>query len=118
MKLEELSAKIRDHLIAQNAQSLNPKDHHACAYRGDNGASCAVGCLIPDDLIVPEWEGKSYAVYEPVIESLYGLGDNPYLSLILEGWQRYHDNDYGIWVERGGGTYIDSPTEAHNRILA
>jgi hypothetical protein len=28
-----------------------------CKYRGDNGAKCAAGCLIPDSLYTPDMEG-------------------------------------------------------------
>lgn len=31
-----------------------------CAYRGENGTKCAVGCLIPDDKYYPAIEGITY----------------------------------------------------------
>jgi hypothetical protein len=31
-----------------------------CAYRGDDGTSCAIGCLIPDNIYDPEIEGRGF----------------------------------------------------------
>lgn len=45
---------VAEHLLRQGRKSL---DNFACAYRGENGAKCAVGVVIPDTLYEPEIEG-------------------------------------------------------------
>ena len=50
--------KMYDHLIKQGRKSTGAK-WDGCAYRGDQGTMCAVGCLISDEEYVPEMEYKS-----------------------------------------------------------
>jgi hypothetical protein len=45
------------HLRKQGCQSLQEGEDGGCAYRGDGGTMCAVGCLITDDEYDPRWEG-------------------------------------------------------------
>lgn len=57
-----------------------------CAYRGKNGAKCAVGLFIPDDKYSEDFEG----------ESIYQIGEGlfQYMPLSIEGMaklQREHD---------------------------
>lgn len=59
MTLKQVFTRVRDHLLAQNAQSVRAADHTACAYRGLNGLSCAVGCLIDDAHYQSEFEGMA-----------------------------------------------------------
>jgi hypothetical protein len=71
-KMQSDLNKMHDHLINQGRRSVvvmydadtYPRDPAvACAYRGDDGAMCAVGCLISDGLYDPEMENLSaYAV--------------------------------------------------------
>ena len=49
----EIYDYVRAHLLRQGVRSMNGS---TCAYRGDNGTSCAAGCLIPDELYRPEME--------------------------------------------------------------
>jgi hypothetical protein len=44
----EVFERVRDHLLRQMGTSYM---HGTCAYRGEEGLSCAVGCLILD------WQG-------------------------------------------------------------
>ncbi len=52
----ELFERVRAHLLNQNRRSV---DAHGCAYRGTDGLSCAVGCLIKDEFYNSEMEGKN-----------------------------------------------------------
>lgn len=59
MELREIFDKVKAHLVQQNKKSMdsNSPGNAVCAYRGINGASCAVGCLIPDSLYTEQIEG-------------------------------------------------------------
>lgn len=65
MTPQEIFDKVATHLLTQNhkAQTLladtNGDSSLACAYRSYDGRSCAVGCLIPDDMYDPAIEGTS-----------------------------------------------------------
>ena len=55
---------VVNHLAAQGTQSMSGGDpdtnrEAGCAYRGDNGTKCAVGCLIPDDMYNPKMENAT-----------------------------------------------------------
>lgn len=63
MNQQEIFNKVVTHLAQQGVQSIDINtrtDEYAgdCAYRGDNGAKCAVGCLILDQFYRPEIEGE------------------------------------------------------------
>lgn len=55
MNKQELFEKVANHLIGQNKRSID--DSGKCKYRGNDGTSCSIGCLIPDDLYTPFIEG-------------------------------------------------------------
>lgn len=69
MNKQEVFEKVAKHLLKQNAKAraivhdTDPdaiyNDIPGCAYRGDNGTKCAVGCLIPDELYKPDFENIS-----------------------------------------------------------
>lgn len=58
MNKQELFTRVVTHLRLQGKQSMTP-DHVICAYRGADGTSCAVGCLIPDDQYSDAIEGNN-----------------------------------------------------------
>lgn len=45
------------HLLTQNKKAK--LSAIACAYRGEDGTKCGIGCLIPDDRYLPSMEGKT-----------------------------------------------------------
>lgn len=53
---QELFDKVATHLLTQNAKSQ--ESDGTCAYRGENGTKCSIGCLIPDDKYDEDFEGK------------------------------------------------------------
>ena len=57
MNSQEIFDKIATHLFTQGEQSA--KKIGACLYRGPNGTSCAVGCLIPDEEYLLDMENKT-----------------------------------------------------------
>lgn len=59
MTEQEIFNKVYLHLKKQGckAGTMTAFKSFNCAYRGPNNTSCAVGCLIPDELYDPEIEG-------------------------------------------------------------
>lgn len=49
MQNQEAFDKVVRHLFTQKVKSELEDGGLYCAYRGNNGTKCAVGCLIPDD---------------------------------------------------------------------
>lgn len=89
--------RIVKHLLQQGRQSIN--DFGSCRYRGENGASCAVGCLITDEAYYPSMEGaeaRHLSVLNAVEESLNmpsgRLTKTDRFSEFLREAQIIHDN--------------------------
>lgn len=59
MTRQEIFNTIADHLLTQlrPAMRIGTK---MCAYRSADGATCAVGCVIPDAYYAPEMEGTDF----------------------------------------------------------
>ena len=69
---EKLFTIAADHLMAQGVRSVKSTagsttgmyHNSSCAYRGDNGTKCAIGCLIKDEFYSPGFENKTVVVDE------------------------------------------------------
>lgn len=66
MNNQEAFNKVYKHFITDgNPRSLSVDNFNSaieiCAYRGGNGAKCALGCLIPDELYHPSFEGRDWS---------------------------------------------------------
>lgn len=65
MNVQEIFNKVVTHLAQQGVRSIGgEKDMGVatsakCAYRGSNGTSCAIGCLILDQFYYPDMEGEA-----------------------------------------------------------
>jgi hypothetical protein len=59
---QEIFDKVAKHLLTQNRQA---KGKTGCAYRGDNGDKCAIGCLIPDEDYGPKMENGAPRIGDP-----------------------------------------------------
>lgn len=61
----EIFDRVKDHLLTQGVRSSRPMiadngyRHTMCTYRGPEGRSCAIGCLIPDEAYDETIEGLS-----------------------------------------------------------
>jgi len=73
MTLQEIFTKVKAHLLAQDVKSVDGGGGGRCAYRGDGGTKCAVGCLIKDGVYCPELEGHSVTRH-PVQAALIASG--------------------------------------------
>ena len=58
MNLQQIFDKTASHLLKQGIQSTLADDNDSCAYRGQDGSMCAVGCLINNDAYRWNLEGK------------------------------------------------------------
>ena len=54
----EIFNTVRSHLIKQNCRSIDAF-LGTCKYRGTHNMSCAVGCLLSDDVYATDLEGMS-----------------------------------------------------------
>lgn len=73
-----------------------------CAYRGNDGAKCAVGLWIPDDMYNPSWENMGMyglSMCNDFVEMMASVGINTHPQStegeLLNDLQRFHDNYLG-----------------------
>ena len=52
----EIWERVSAHLLRQGRRATRDGGYHGCMYRGRDGTSCAVGCLIPDEAYDPDME--------------------------------------------------------------
>jgi hypothetical protein len=90
--------KVVTHLRTQGKPAIRMNgDDEYCAYRTDDGLSCAAGCLIPDAYYSPEFEDKKASALssenlgEAPGSALIKAGYGEHLELILD-MQRAHDS--------------------------
>jgi len=88
MDNQEVYDKVKAHLLSQGRKSLNANGQ--CAYRGENGAMCAVGVLIPDSMYSRSMEGAACNAVE-LRDVLDNLGINREFARRL---QQIHDDVY------------------------
>jgi hypothetical protein len=100
---KEILVRVRDHLLKQNERSILPGSKHKCAYRGQRGLACAIGCLIVDPYYNKDLENlpaSAEKVERAVADSL-GInkssiykGGNMDMRLVrvLADLQSIHDN--------------------------
>lgn len=128
MKLLHISEKIRDHLIKQNAQSV---DQTRCRYRDGVNNMCAVGCLLTDDVYSPDLENKGagHDLIKTAVKQSLKI-DLDYHSIeLLKSWQTYHDSayfsdihglslNYSVWIAQGSlPDSPHSPEVMHNHLV-
>lgn len=60
MNKQEIFDTVARHIFTQGVPGghTDLQNNFACQYRGTGGTSCAVGCLIPDDVYRSEMEGN------------------------------------------------------------
>lgn len=85
--------KVALHLLNQGMKSVN--DNGDCMYRGGNGRSCAIGCLITDDVYNDSVEGetsRSIGVLNMLYQSNPAIIGIDQVHDLIEDLQRLHDN--------------------------
>ena len=88
---------VAKHLITQGKVSLD-RTGIACAYRGNGGTKCAIGCLIPDEDYSHLFEGFSiqtykYATFDGAINISTLMQELGYDLMLLKSLQGVHDNN-------------------------
>lgn len=56
MNAQDVFDVVVTHLYRQGRRATS---NEVCVYRADDGSSCAVGCLIPDEAYTPDLEGSN-----------------------------------------------------------
>lgn len=101
MNYQRIYEKVARHLLKQKAQSIA---NGGCAYRGENGLKCAIGCLIPDRLYRPEFDTEQFSVWDlmqqPELSRLWKTNDESQVDAsFLTKLQSIHDDHCpGLWV--------------------
>jgi hypothetical protein len=112
---QEVFDVVAKHLLIQNAKSMIKNMYLTdlmCAYRGKNGAKCAVGILIPDELYAPDMEGTT--IDGPVIRmALKKVVSSEVHYNLIEALQNVHDkscpDDWKMNLENVAVTYNLDP---------
>lgn len=104
---QEIFNQVAEHLMTQGAQSVirSKNLERICAYRGDGGLKCAIGCLIPDDYYSPDMEGagvfENVALLRVLITvGIYHPGNALRLRFLLD-LQDVHDESFDFDDEGG-----------------
>lgn len=91
--------KVVLHLLKQGMKSVNEAGD--CMYRGGNGRSCAIGCLISDDVYHASAEGetsRNINVLNMLYQSNPSILGVTNIHDLIEDLQRVHDNtDASRW---------------------
>lgn len=99
MNNQEVFDKVYKHLVSQGKRS-KIWDGLNCAYRGANGLTCSIGCLIPDADYSPDIEGHVVANAIALSSALHNLFTGVQVDL-LSKLQWAHDDlsnfdDFGV----------------------
>ena len=88
MNLQQVFDKVSNHLLTQNAKSVEDGE---CAYYSSNGTKCAIGCLIPENLYEESMEGNGVSA-NYVHSALHPISVKGDMHDMLVDLQIMHDN--------------------------
>lgn len=99
----EIFNTVKDHMLKQMLRST--KQHGVCAYRGDGGLMCAVGCLIDDDHYGDYLEGLTMVSEDGLVQEAVEGSIGRTLSTdevhMLVTMQLLHDHhSIATWAEQ------------------
>ena len=105
----EIFNYVIDHLKKQGCQSFF-EERIMCAYRGDEGTMCAVGCLMTDDEYHPSLEGTAidHLLDKKTLAPRLDDRIKPNLNMLMD-LQNFHDS---ILQYEDDGAFTES-TEVH-----
>ena len=99
---QEVVDTVAKHLREQGERSMaeDGDGDPMCAYRGEAGRMCAIGCLISDGRYRPQWEG--IGVNHSMANVVYGREAGANERRLLRALQNLHDfappADFRGWV--------------------
>ena len=99
MELQQIFDTVSTHLLTQNRKASNSGGD--CFFRTEDGATCAVGCLIPEAAYYPEMEGLH--IDELLRDRLLPVGEDnrDQKYELLRDLQHIHDcSDVIDWADR------------------
>ena len=113
MSAKQIFYKVKKHLLKQGKRSVRGGGNY-CLYRSDDGVmSCAVGCLMTDDIYSPHFEGFGVEELEDdVMTPIIGVhkASREYKICLLEALQEIHDD----CTPYGWANALDGVQEAYN----
>lgn len=102
---KEVFLKVKEHLLLQKERSWLP-DHSGCAYLGEGGLKCAVGCLMTEEelnnlthedqtrevhkLIRLDKMDKTHQILLSRLQEIHDLRQPHEWEDILERFEKYH----------------------------
>jgi hypothetical protein len=101
--MRQIFNKVEKHLLKQNTKSIDYQGF--CNYRSAGGLTCAVGCLMTDDMYDPslEKQGVMEIAVVDALSPILGLDvrkRNDKLNLLVD-LQSVHDDYYPVrWHSR------------------
>ncbi|MDB4431169.1 hypothetical protein N9137_02140 [Pseudomonadales bacterium] len=91
---------VEKHLLEQGGRSIDCDGE--CAYRGENGTACAIGCLIPNEMYDEGIENHAYDDAFDIIRC--NTGDSSLLNInndVAYRIQIIHDSFCeGSWIDQ------------------
>lgn len=112
---QTLFDKVTTHLFTQGRPSFtvnkDGQETITCGYRGKDGRACAAGCLIPDDRVNDDMEGKTVE-HEIVLAAMPEF--EPHTKMLFD-LQRVHDVYASREQDRG---YIRASLVHHLGLVA
>lgn len=90
MEAQEIFNIVARHLLKQWKKSIDGLG--TCLYRSPDGSKCAIGCLMPDNLYRPEFEGRAITELPRVV--LQAIS-KPSMTGFLYNLQNLHD-EYAV----------------------
>lgn len=97
---QQIFTRVKEHLLTQNVQC---KSGRGCAYRNDEGQTCAVGCLITEEHYCPSIEGAdaTSTLVKDAVEKSLGIDELEEETVsLLRKLQIMHDEEFPYkWPE-------------------
>ena len=88
--LQEIFDLVARHLLIQNAKSIILGNY--CRYRDFDGRSCAIGCLIPDDMYEEGMEGTGVTGLVETYPEINDMFPSEAFNLMDESEDDINDN--------------------------
>lgn len=102
--MQEAYDKVCKHLARQKERSMQQRGKGGCAYRGTGNRTCAIGCLMPDELWWPEMESLGIGdldIASKIVKPLLPEVEKATGRTFLMRLQEVHDDAVLIGVEQG-----------------